>query len=60
MPVNGKPRKKDFADMREFMKAAAAWAEANMGAWPWSGPPDEDDDYFVVLDGPPTDTGSMT
>lgn len=47
----GKPRKKDFADMREFMRAAATWAEANMNEWPWGGPKDDDDDYcFVALD----------
>lgn len=45
---NGKPRKKDFTDMREFLRAAAAWAEANMGEWPWGGPKDEDDEYFFV------------
>lgn len=48
MTTNGKPRKKDFTDMREFMKAAAAWAEANNGEWPWGGPKDEDDEYCFV------------
>ena len=61
MPINGKPRKKDFTDMREFMRAAAEWANANMNEWPWGGPKDEDDEYyFVVTDRHPTDTGSVT
>ncbi len=32
-----KPRKKDFTDMREFLRASAEWATANMGEWPWGG-----------------------
>ena len=43
-----KPRKKDFTDMREFLRASAAWAEEHMKEWPWGGPKDEDDDYYFV------------
>lgn len=49
MQKNGKPRKRDFTDMREFMRAAAEWANANMNEWPWGGPKDEDDDYYFVV-----------
>jgi hypothetical protein len=56
MTTNSKPRKKDFADMREFMRAAAAWAESNMNEWPWGGQKDEEDEYYFVV----TDTGSVT
>lgn len=49
MTIGGKPRKKDFTDMREFMRAAAAWADANMNEWPRGGPKDEDDDYYFVV-----------
>jgi hypothetical protein len=44
-----KPRKKDFTDMREFLRASAAWAEEHMKEWPWGGPKDEDDDYYFVV-----------
>lgn len=47
--TNDKPKKKDFTDMREFLKASAAWAEANMNEWPWGGPKDEDDEYCFVV-----------
>ena len=57
MPINGKPKKKDFIDMREFLRAAAAWANENMTEWPWGGPKDEDDKYyFVVVNNPTADT----
>lgn len=46
---NQKPRKRDFTDMREFMRAAAAWAEDNRNEWPWGGPKDEDDEYYFVV-----------
>lgn len=55
--INGKPRKKDFTDMREFLRAAAEWANANMSEWPWGGPKDEDDEYyFVALGGHTSDS----
>lgn len=44
-----KPRKTDFTDMREFMRAAAVWAESHMNEWPWGGPKDEDDEYYFVV-----------
>lgn len=47
--TNDKPRKRDYADKREFLRAAAAWAEANMREWPWGGPKDEDDEYYFVV-----------
>lgn len=43
-----KPRKSDFTDMREFMRASAAWAQ-EWNVWPWGGPKDEDDDYYFVV-----------
>ena len=49
-----KPRKKDFTDWNEFMKASAAWAEV-WNVWPWGGPKDEDDDFYFEAD-----TGSVT
>lgn len=49
--INDKPRKKDFVDKYEFLKASAIWAKENMNEWPWGGLKDEDDDYyFIVLD----------
>lgn len=39
--------------MREFLRAAAAWAESNMGEWPWAAPKDEDDEYYFVIKGDP-------
>lgn len=46
-----KPRKQDFADMRDFLRASAAWAET-WNVWPWGGPKDEDDEFvFEVSDG---------
>ncbi len=48
MPINDKPRKKDFIDPREFLRAAAEWAKDNMSEWPWGGPKDEDDEYYFV------------
>lgn len=45
-----KPRKADFTDMRDFLRASAEWAE-QWNVWPWGGPKDEDDDeYFEVPD----------
>lgn len=35
--------------MREFMRAAAEWANTNMNEWPWGGPQDEDDVYYFVV-----------
>jgi hypothetical protein len=48
--IDAKPRKKDFTDMREFMRAAAAWADANRprNEWPWGGPKDDDDNYYFI------------
>lgn len=34
--------------MCEFLRASAAWAEANMNEWPWGGPKDEDDEYYFI------------
>lgn len=51
-----KPRKQDFTDMREFMRASADWAE-KWNVWPWGGPRDEDDEYVFIVsddDGQPT------
>ncbi len=48
MTAPGKPKKRDFADKLEFLRASAAWAEANMGEWPWGVPRDEDDEYYFV------------
>lgn len=48
MPINGKPKKRDFTDMREFLRAAAAWANENMNEWPWGGLKDEDDEYYFM------------
>jgi hypothetical protein len=47
--ADAKPRKGDFADKREFLRASAEWAEANRRGWPWGGPKDEDDDYYYVV-----------
>lgn len=59
MTINGKLRKKDFSDMREFLRAAA-WAEANMNEWPWGGPKDEDDEfYFAIPKSAPAVNGSL-
>lgn len=44
-----KPRKRDFSDMREFLRASATWAEANMNEWPWGGQKDEDDEYYFEV-----------
>lgn len=46
-----KPKKKDFTDMREFLRASAAWAETNRprNEWPWGGAKDEDDDYYFIV-----------
>lgn len=49
-----KPRKADFADMGEFLRASAEWAEM-WNVWPWGGPKDEDDDYY--FDVPDTKSG---
>jgi hypothetical protein len=43
-----KPRKQDFADMRDFMKASAEWSE-QWNAWPWGAAKDEDDRYYFVV-----------
>jgi hypothetical protein len=47
-PMSDKPRKRDYADKMEFLRASAAWAEDNMGEWPWDNSRDEDDDYVYV------------
>lgn len=44
-----KPKKRDFKDMNEFLKASAAWAKEHMNEWPYGGPKDEDDDFVYVL-----------
>lgn len=44
-----KPRKRDFVDMRDFLRASSEWAERNRCDWPWSGPADEDDEVYFVL-----------
>jgi hypothetical protein len=56
MTIGGKPRKRDFKDKREFLRVAAAWAEANMSEWPWGGPRDEDDGYYFVASQPNAET----
>jgi hypothetical protein len=46
-----KPRKRDYTDKLEFLRASAKWAELHMKEWPWGGPKDEDDEYyFIVVD----------
>lgn len=44
-----KPKKKDFSDLKEFLKQSAAWAEV-YNTWPWGGPKDEDDDYVYEVE----------
>ncbi len=44
-----KPRKRDYSDMREFLRASAAWAAEHMNEWPWGGPKDEDDEYYFTV-----------
>ncbi len=43
-----KPRKQDFSDMGEFLRASAEWAE-KWNVWPWGGPREEDDEYYFVV-----------
>lgn len=49
MTSNDKPRKRNYPDIQEFMKASAAWAEVHMKEWPWGGKKDEDDDYYFEV-----------
>jgi hypothetical protein len=48
-----KPRKCDFTDMREFMRASAEWAQ-QWNVWPWNDKDDEDDQYVYDIGGKDT------